>query len=170
VFGEGDPDSSIMFIGEAPGADEDEQGIPFVGRAGKKLTEMIEHPRSLNTPRSAVYICNILKCRPPDNRNPLPAEIRACTPFLLTQIQTVKPKVICALGTFAAQWLLQTKEPISKLRETTGSFQGIPVIPTFHPSYIIRNPTNTQIRKWAWDDMMRVHQLAYGQNDKESGT
>lgn len=166
VFGEGSVHAGLMFIGEAPGADEDSSGRPFVGRAGKKLTEMIENPRSIGVPRKSVYICNILKCRPPGNRNPKPEEVRSCTPFLLEQIKIIQPRVICALGTFAAQWLMNTRTPISLLRGQTGYFQNIPVIPTFHPSYIIRNGNDKKIRKQAWEDMLRVKEVLTETNDR----
>ncbi len=159
VFGEGSLNAKVMFIGEAPGREENNTGRPFVGRAGKKLTEMIEHPRSLGIPRKDVYICNILKCWPPNNRNPKQNEIEACTPFLLKQIEIIKPKVICALGTFAARWLLKTKAPITSLRGKVGYFMGIPVVPTFHPSYIIRNLADTERRRKAWQDMLKIKEI-----------
>jgi DNA polymerase len=134
-------------VGEAPGADEDQQGEPFVGRAGQLLTRIIE---AMKLTREQVYICNIIKCRPPANRNPEPDEIAACEPFLVAQLQAIQPKLICALGTFAAQTLLRTKEPISKLRGRFHDYHGIPVLPTFHPAYLLRNPHE---KKTVWEDM-----------------
>ncbi len=150
VFGEGDPKAALMFIGEAPGHDEDIQGKPFVGRAGQLLTKIIE---SIGLKRENVYIANILKCRPPDNRNPLPDEIAVCSPYLLEQIAIIKPKVICALGKFAAQTLLGTETPISKLRGTFHDYNGIKLIPTYHPAYLLRNPES---KKDVWEDMKKI--------------
>ncbi|MBZ0159860.1 uracil-DNA glycosylase [Candidatus Methylomirabilis sp.] len=147
VFGVGNPQAWLVFVGEAPGADEDQQGEPFVGRAGQLLTRIIE---AMKLTREQVYICNIIKCRPPGNRNPEPDEIAACEPFLIAQLQTIKPKLVCALGTFAAQSLLRTKEPISKLRGRFHDYHGIPVLPTFHPAYLLRNPHE---KKTVWADM-----------------
>jgi DNA polymerase len=147
VFGVGDPNAWLVFVGEAPGADEDEQGEPFVGRAGQLLTRIIE---AMKLTREQVYICNIIKCRPPQNRNPEPDETASCEPFLIGQLQAIKPKLICALGNFAAQTLLRTKEPISKLRGRFHNYQGIPVLPTFHPAYLLRNPYE---KKTVWEDM-----------------
>ena len=154
VFGVGNPKAWLVFVGEAPGADEDQQGEPFVGRAGQLLTRIIE---AMKLTREQVYICNIIKCRPPGNRNPEPDEIAACEPFLIKQLQAVKPQLICALGTFAARTLLRTKEPISKLRGRFHSYQGIPVLPTFHPAYLLRNPHE---KKTVWEDM-KLLQRAY---------
>ncbi|MGA7990239.1 MAG: uracil-DNA glycosylase [Thermoanaerobaculia bacterium] len=151
VFADGTPDAKIMFIGEAPGADEDAQGLPFVGRAGQLLTRMIEDGMGL--PRRSVYIANVLKCRPPDNRNPEPAEIESCRGFLETQIDLVKPRVLVALGKFAAQFLLQTEEGIMRLRGKWGAYRGIPVMPTFHPSFLLRQPAQ---KKEAWEDLLKV--------------
>ncbi len=147
VFGVGNPKAWLVFVGEAPGADEDEQGEPFVGRAGQLLTRIIE---AMKLTRDQVYICNIIKCRPPGNRNPEPDEIASCEPFLVGQLQAIKPKLICALGNLATQILLRTKEPISKLRGRFHSYQGIPVLPTFHPAYLLRNPYE---KKTVWEDM-----------------
>ncbi len=147
VFGVGDPKAWLVFVGEAPGADEDEQGEPFVGRAGQLLTRII---KAMKLTRDQVYICNIIKCRPPGNRNPEPDETASCEPFLVGQLQAIKPKLICALGSFAAQILLRTKEPISKLRGRFYSYQGIPVLPTYHPAYLLRNPHE---KKTVWEDM-----------------
>jgi uracil-DNA glycosylase len=151
VFSDGSPEARIMFIGEAPGADEDRQGVPFVGRAGQLLTKMIEDGMGL--PRSAVYIANVLKCRPPDNRNPEPDEIASCRGHLELQIDLVKPEVIVALGKFAAQFLLQTEEGIMRLRGKWGRYRGVPVMPTFHPSFLLRQPAQ---KKEAWEDLLAV--------------
>lgn len=147
VFGVGDPQAWLVFVGEAPGADEDQQGEPFVGKAGQLLTRIIE---AMKLTREQVYICNIVKCRPPANRNPEPDEIAACEPFLIAQLQAIQPKLICALGTFAAQTLLRTKEPISKLRGRFHDYHGILILPTFHPAYLLRNPHE---KKTVWEDM-----------------
>jgi DNA polymerase len=151
VFADGSPDAKIMFIGEAPGADEDAQGVPFVGRAGQLLTRMIEDGMGL--PRKTVYIANVLKCRPPDNRNPEPDEIESCRGYLEAQIDLVKPEVLVALGKFAAQFLLQTEEGIMRLRGKWGTYRGIPVMPTFHPSFLLRQPAQ---KKDAWEDQLKV--------------
>ena len=151
VFADGSPDAKIMFVGEAPGADEDAQGVPFVGRAGQLLTRMIEDGMGL--PRKSVYIANVLKCRPPDNRNPEPAEIASCRGFLERQIDLVKPDVLVALGKFAAQFLLETEEGIMRLRGRWGTYRGIPVMPTFHPSFLLRQPAS---KKDAWEDLLKV--------------
>jgi DNA polymerase len=150
VFGFGDPHAELMFVGEAPGADEDEQGLPFVGRAGQLLTKIIE---AINMRREDVFICNILKCRPPGNRNPETDEIASCEPFLFRQITSVKPKVICALGTFASQTLLRTTEPISKLRGQLLDYKGIKLMATFHPAYLLRNPAE---KRKVWEDVQLV--------------
>lgn len=151
VFADGSPDAKIMFVGEAPGADEDAQGVPFVGRAGQLLTRMIEDGMGL--PRRSVYIANVLKCRPPDNRNPEPEEIASCRGFLESQIALVKPLVLVALGKFAAQFLLETEEGIMRLRGKWGAYRGIPVMPTFHPSFLLRQPDR---KKDAWEDLLKV--------------
>jgi DNA polymerase len=147
VFGVGDPKARLVFVGEAPGADEDAQGEPFVGRAGQLLTKII---LAMGMQREDVYICNIIKCRPPGNRTPESEEILACTPFLLKQIQAIRPQFICALGGPAAQTLLRTKEPISRLRGKFYDFQGIPLLPTYHPAFLLRNPYE---KKTVWEDM-----------------
>lgn len=151
VFADGSPEAKIMFIGEAPGADEDAQGVPFVGRAGQLLTRMIEDGMGL--PRKSVYIANVLKCRPPDNRNPEPDEIAACRGYLESQIDLVRPEVLVALGKFAAQFLLETEEGIMRLRGKWGSYRGIPVMPTYHPSFLLRQPGQ---KKEAWEDLLKV--------------
>ncbi len=140
-----------MFVGEAPGADEDAQGVPFVGRAGQLLTRMIEDGMGL--PRKTVYIANVLKCRPPENRNPEPDEIAACRGFLERQIDLVRPEVLVALGKFAAQFLLETEEGIMRLRGKWGTYHGIPVMPTYHPSFLLRQPAQ---KKEAWQDLLAV--------------
>ncbi len=147
VFGVGNPNASLVFVGEAPGADEDAQGEPFVGRAGQLLTKIIE---AMGMRREDVYICNIIKCRPPNNRTPEADEIVACQPFLLKQLQAIRPKFLCALGGPAAQTLLQTKEAISRLRGKFYDFHGIPLLPTFHPAFLLRNPNE---KKTVWEDM-----------------
>jgi uracil-DNA glycosylase len=147
VFGTGSMTAEIMFVGEAPGADEDEQGVPFVGRAGQLLTKMII---AMGLSRGDVYIANVLKCRPPENRNPEPDEIATCEPFLFRQLASIQPKVVIALGAFAARTLLETEEPISRLRGRIFDFRGAKLIPTFHPSYLLRSPGN---KREAWDDL-----------------
>jgi len=147
VFGTGSITAEIMFVGEAPGADEDEQGVPFVGRAGQLLTKMIG---AMGLSREDVYIANVLKCRPPGNRNPEPDEIETCEPFLFRQLASIQPKVVIALGAFAARTLLKTEEPISRLRGRVFEFRGAKLIPTFHPSYLLRSPGN---KREAWDDL-----------------
>jgi DNA polymerase len=150
VFGHGNPNADLMFVGEAPGADEDEQGLPFVGRAGQLLTKIIE---SVEMRREDVFICNILKCRPPGNRNPETDEIASCEQFLIRQIASVRPKVICALGTFGAQTLLRTTDPISRLRGILIDYRGAKLIATFHPAYLLRNPNE---KRKVWEDMLVI--------------
>jgi DNA polymerase len=150
VFGSGNPKAELMFVGEAPGADEDEQGLPFVGRAGQLLTKIIE---SIGISRSDVYICNIVKCRPPGNRNPEPDEIRACEEFVFRQIAAIKPRVICALGAFGAQTLLRTTEPIGRLRGRLYDYRGSKLVATFHPAYLLRNPME---KRRVWEDMQAI--------------
>jgi DNA polymerase len=157
VFGAGNPAADLMFVGEAPGADEDVQGVPFVGRAGQLLTKIIA---AINLTRDEVYIANVIKCRPPGNRNPEPVEVATCSPFLQRQIDTIRPKVIVALGTFAAQMLLQTKTPISRLRGQVHEFRdGIKVIPTFHPSFLLRNQQNRAMYRDVWEDMKKARAI-----------
>lgn len=160
VFGVGNLRAELMFVGEAPGADEDEQGIPFVGRAGQLLTKIIE---SIGLRREDVYIANIIKCRPPQNRNPEADEIERCLPFLLCQIEVVRPRLICALGKFAAQTLLETNAPITQLRGRFFDRFGAKVIPTFHPSYLLRNPA---AKREVWEDMKAVRRVL----DERQGT
>jgi DNA polymerase len=150
VFGVGNPDADLMFVGEAPGGDEDIQGEPFVGRAGQLLTKIIE---AIGLKRSDVYIANVIKCRPPGNRNPEPDEVERCEPFLFRQIDLVKPKVIVALGKFAAQSLLNTNDPITRLRGREFQFRSATLIPTFHPAYLLRNPSS---KREVWEDMKKV--------------
>ncbi len=156
VFGSGSPSAKIMFIGEAPGADEDAQGQPFVGRAGQLLTKMIEEPRSLGISRGEVYIANILKCRPPNNRKPNAGEIEQCEPYLITQIETVRPKIICALGLTAANTLLRNDLSMTAMRERTFDYHGVPLIVTYHPAALLRNPN---WKKPAWDDLLKLRSM-----------
>jgi len=158
VFGEGNEKAKLMFIGEGPGYDEDVQGRPFVGKAGQLLTKIIQ---SIHLQREEVYIANIIKCRPPQNRNPEPDEIERCSPFLMKQIQAIQPKIICALGTFAAQTLLQTDAKITYLRGRTFDLQGIKVLPTYHPAFLLRNPDK---KREVWEDMKQIAEcLAMGE-------
>ena len=164
VFGVGNPNADLMFVGEAPGADEDKQGEPFVGRAGKLLTDII---KAMKLTREDVYIANVLKCRPPGNRNPAPDEVKTCSPYLLRQITLIRPKVIVALGSFAAQMLLDTKTGISALRGRFHEFalaqqddNAPTVMPTYHPAYLLRNP---RAKRDVWEDMQQVMALL---NDK----
>ena len=154
VFGVGNPEADLMFVGEAPGADEDLKGIPFIGRAGQLLTDIIE--KGLKISRSDVYIANVIKCRPPGNRNPEPDEVETCEPFLFQQIDIIKPKVIVALGKFGAQTLLRTLDPISRLRGRVYKFRGAKLVPTFHPAYVLRNPSS---KREVWEDMKLVKKL-----------
>jgi uracil-DNA glycosylase family 4 len=138
VFGVGNPKAKLMFVGEGPGRDEDLQGEPFVGRAGQLLTDIIT--KGMGLKREDVYIANVVKCRPPENRNPEPDEVAACEPFLKKQIDLIRPKIIVGLGKFAVQTLLQSKVPITKVRGNWHSYHGIKLMPTFHPAYLLRNP------------------------------
>jgi uracil-DNA glycosylase len=151
VFGVGNPQAALMFVGEGPGRDEDLQAEPFVGRAGQLLTEIIT--KGMKMRREDVYIANVIKCRPPENRNPEPDEIAACQPFLLRQIEIVKPKVLMALGTFAAQTLLGLRTPISRLRGHWYDYHGIKLMPTLHPAYLLRNPNDKRL---VWEDVKMV--------------
>jgi uracil-DNA glycosylase family 4 len=153
VFGVGNPNADLMFVGEAPGADEDIQGEPFVGRAGQLLTKIIE---AIGMRREDVYIANVLKCRPPGNRNPEPDEVEQCEPFLLRQIDQIKPKVIVALGKFAAQCLLKTNDPITRLRGREYKFRDAILKPTYHPAYLLRTPS---AKRDVWQDMKRVKSI-----------
>ena len=151
VFGVGNPDAELVFVGEAPGADEDAQGEPFVGKAGQLLTKMIE---AMGYRREDVYICNVLKCRPPGNRNPEPDEVASCEPFLKRQLAAIRPRMIVALGKFAAQCLLRDDTPITRLRGGFRSYEGIPLMPTLHPAYLLRDPSK---KKLAWEDLKAVN-------------
>ncbi len=151
VFGVGNPNARLMFVGEGPGRDEDLQGEPFVGRAGQLLTDIIT--KGMGLKRDEVYIANVVKCRPPENRNPEPDEVAACEPFLKKQIDLIHPEVIVALGKFAVQTLLQSKMPITKLRGQWHTYQGIKLMPTFHPAYLLRNPGD---KKLVWQDIKKV--------------
>jgi DNA polymerase len=153
VYGVGNPDADLMFVGEAPGADEDIQGIPFVGRAGQLLTKIIE---AIELKRDDVYIANVIKCRPPNNRNPDPDEVEECEGFLFRQIDSIQPKVIVALGTFAAKALLKTQDPISRLRGRIYEYRGAKLIPTFHPAFLLRSPER---KRDVWEDMKKVRSL-----------
>jgi DNA polymerase len=153
VFGQGNPSAALMFVGEAPGADEDEQGLAFIGRAGQLLTKIIE---AIGLTRDEVFIANVIKCRPPQNRNPEPDEITACQPFLERQIDSIRPKVLVGLGKFGGQWLLKTAEPISKIRGRFGDYKGIKVMPTYHPAFLLRNPA---AKKEVWEDMKAVRAI-----------
>lgn len=153
VFSDGDEKAQLMFIGEGPGEKEDEQGKPFVGKAGKLLTKMIE---AMQLSREQVYIANIVKCRPPENRAPFKEEAEACIPYLFNQIEVVKPKVIVCLGSVSSQYLLNTKETISRIRGKFVDFNGIKIMPTFHPAYLLRSPNQ---KKFAWEDLQKVMEL-----------
>src|SRR5712691_737625 len=151
VFGGGNPRAELVFVGEGPGRDEDLKGEPFVGRAGQLLTEIIT--KGMKMRREDVYIANVVKCRPPENRNPEPDEIAACEPFLVKQLDLIKPRIIVALGTFAAQTLLKSKTPISRLRGVWHTYQGIKLMPTLHPAYLLRNPNDKRL---VWQDIQAV--------------
>ncbi|MFZ5994046.1 MAG: uracil-DNA glycosylase [Thermodesulfobacteriota bacterium] len=150
VFGAGNEQAKLVFVGEGPGLDEDIQGEPFVGAAGQLLTRII---RAINLRREDVYICNIIKCRPPKNRNPEPDEIEACKPFVLKQLEAIRPRLICALGSVAAQALLETAAPIGILRGRFHSFRGVKLMPTYHPAYLLRNPAK---KREVWEDMQKI--------------
>ncbi len=158
VFGVGNPEADLVFVGEGPGADEDCQGVPFVGRAGQLLTRMIE---AMGFARDDVYICNVVKCRPPNNRDPEPDEVEACERFLKAQLQIVKPRVIVCLGKYAAQTLLRSKTPISRLRGGWHVYEGIDLMPTYHPSYLLREEADPDKKKKreAWSDLQKVMQV-----------
>ena len=156
VFGSGNPDAGIMFVGEAPGADEDRSGLPFVGAAGQLLTKIIE---AMGLPREEVYICNILKCRPPGNRDPQPEEIAQCEPYLKRQIDLVQPRVLCTLGRFAAQTLLRSDLTMGRLRQSEHRYEGIPLVATYHPAALLRNP---QWKRPTWEDIKKVRRLYDG--------
>jgi len=153
VFGEGSARARLVFVGEAPGEEEDRQGRPFVGRAGQLLTKIIN---AMGLEREEVYICNILKCRPPGNRNPQEDEIAACEPFLVKQIEAIDPEIICALGTFAAKTLLRTEAPISAIRGRFHDYHGRRLMPTYHPAYLLRNP---DAKKLVWEDVQKIMKI-----------
>jgi DNA polymerase len=153
VYGVGNPLARLVFVGEAPGRDEDLKGEPFVGEAGQLLTKIIQ---AMGFERDQVYICNVLKCRPPGNRNPHHDEVESCSPFMLRQVKAIAPAVIVGLGTFAVQTLLQSKEPISRLRGHFHDYHGIPLMPTFHPAFLLRNPEK---KREVWADMQQVMRL-----------
>ncbi|SHI73140.1 DNA polymerase [Malonomonas rubra DSM 5091] len=150
VFGVGNPQADLVLVGEAPGREEDIKGYPFVGEAGRLLDKILF---AMHLSRRDVYICNVIKCRPPSNRDPQPDEIAACEPFLKKQLASIKPRIIVALGRFAAQTLLQSKVPVGKLRGNWHEYQGIPLMPTFHPAYLLRNPAG---KREVWEDMKQV--------------
>jgi DNA polymerase len=163
VFGCGDPEARLVFVGEGPGADEDEQGVPFVGRAGQLLTQMIEgtsRKEGIPLQRGDVYICNVVKCRPPENRTPEPDEMEICGQFLFRQISVIKPKAICALGSTATRALLGTKEGVTRLRGKWHKWNGIPLMVTYHPSYLLR-PYNQNAKREAWEDLKKVLHFVY---------
>lgn len=160
VFGEGNPAARVVLVGEGPGQEEDRLGRPFVGAAGKLLDKIIA---AMGWRRNEVYICNVIKCRPPRNRNPQPDEIEGCGPFLRRQLDAIRPQAILALGSFAAQFLLSTQQPISKLRNRVHLFEGIPVVPTYHPAYLLRNPL--QKRK-VWEDVQLLLSLVRGETKR----
>jgi DNA polymerase len=156
VFGVGSPRAKLMFVGEAPGRDEDIQGIPFVGRAGQLLTKMIE---AIGLTRDEVYIANVIKCRPPENRSPEPDEIASCEPFLLRQFDAIRPKVLVALGSVAMKVLLKSDAPISRLRGKVLDYRGAKLVPTFHPAFLLRSPDK---KREAWEDLKKVRALLQG--------
>ena len=163
VFGSGNERAQLVFVGEGPGADEDAQGLPFVGRAGQLLTQMIDGTAAqegIPIHRSDVYICNVVKCRPPENRTPLPDEMEICGEFLFRQLMAIQPKAICALGSTAAKALLATKDGVTRLRGKWHKWRDIPVIVTFHPSYLLR-PYNQDAKREAWEDLKRVLHFVY---------
>jgi DNA polymerase len=153
VFGVGDPGAQVVFVGEAPGRDEDLQGEPFVGKAGQLLTRIIN---AMGLERDQVYICNVIKCRPPGNRDPQADEIATCQPFLTKQLEIIRPRAICALGSFAARTLLNSDTGISRLRGQFHDYHGVPLMPTYHPSYLLRNP---QAKREVWEDIQKIMEL-----------
>jgi len=160
VFGVGNPHAKLMFIGEGPGRDEDLQGEPFVGRAGQLLTDIIT--KGMGLKREDVYICNVIKCRPPENRNPEPDEVASCEPFLKKQIELVRPQIIIALGKFAVQTLLQSKVPITRIRGNWHTYHGIKLMPTLHPAYLLRSPAD---KKLVWQDIKKVMKEMSGESN-----
>ncbi|HPO14565.1 MAG TPA: uracil-DNA glycosylase [Candidatus Hydrogenedentes bacterium] len=164
VFGAGNSRADLVFVGEAPGAEEDRQGAPFVGRAGMLLTDIIV--KGMKMRREDVYICNVLKCRPPENRDPSPEEVYYCEPYLLRQLEVIQPKVICALGRIAAQTLLKTTESTGKLRGRWHSYHGIPFRVTYHPAYLLRNPAD---KKKCWEDIQEIMKVLNGESTPDMG-
>ena len=162
VFGVGDPKAELVFIGEGPGEDEDRQGVPFVGAAGQLLTRIIQ---AMGLSRETVYIGNVIKCRPPGNRNPEPDEVSACLPFLHRQIATIQPRYICTLGAVAAQTLLDTQAPIGRLRGRFHAYRGIPLMPTYHPAYLLRNPEH---KRDVWEDVQQLMAALGGRKDQRA--
>lgn len=163
VFGSGNEHARLVFVGEGPGADEDAQGLPFVGRAGQLLTQMIDNTTSkegIPIRRPDVYICNVVKCRPPENRTPLPDEMEICGQFLFRQLMTIRPKAICALGSTAAKALLATKDGVTRLRGRWHKWHDIPLLVTYHPSYLLR-PYNQDAKREAWEDLKKVLHFVY---------
>jgi uracil-DNA glycosylase family 4 len=163
VFGSGNAQAKLVFVGEGPGADEDAQGLPFVGRAGQLLTQMIDgtaRKEGIPLARKDVYICNVVKCRPPDNRTPLPDEMETCGQFLVRQLLAIRPKAICVLGATAAKALLERKEGVTKMRGNWYRWRDIPVMVTYHPSYLLR-PYNQSAKREAWEDLKRVLHYVY---------
>lgn len=158
VFGDGNPRAALVFVGEAPGEEEDRQGLPFVGRAGKLLTDIIE--KGMKLKRSDVYICNVLKCRPPGNREPRLDEIEQCEPYLARQLDLIRPKVICALGAHAAHTLLKNMAPTGRLRGRWHFYRGVPLRVTYHPAYLLRNPAD---KRKTWDDIQHVMKVLSGE-------
>jgi len=167
VAGEGNPEAALVFVGEAPGASEDRQGRPFVGRAGQLLTDIISNGMKMH--RDDVFICNVLKCRPPENRNPNPEEIMHCEPYLLRQLDLIRPRVICALGAVAAHTLLKTDTAIGRLRGQWHAYHGIPLRVTYHPAYLLRNPAD---KVKAWEDIKEIMRFlnAQGTNTGHENT
>lgn len=163
VFGSGNPEARLVFVGEGPGADEDAQGLPFVGRAGQLLTQMIDGTASkegIPIRRADVYICNVVKCRPPENRTPLPDEMEICGQFLFRQLMVIRPKAICALGSTAAKALLATKDGVTRLRGNWHKWRDIPLLVTYHPSYLLR-PYNQNAKREAWEDLKKLLHYVY---------
>jgi DNA polymerase len=158
VFGDGSPRARLVFVGEAPGQEEDRTGVPFVGRAGQLLTDIIV--KGMQMRREEVYICNVIKCRPPENRDPLPREKEQCEPYLIRQVELIRPKVICALGRHAASTLLKTDEPTGRLRGKWHFYRGIPLRVTYHPAYLLRNPSE---KRAVWDDIRHVMRMLRGE-------
>jgi uracil-DNA glycosylase len=164
VFGSGNPNAKLVFVGEGPGADEDAQGLPFVGRAGQLLTQMIEGTAAregIPIQRTDVYICNVVKCRPPGNRTPEPDEMEVCGRFLSRQLEIIRPKAICALGATAAKYLTASKDGVTRMRGNWFKWREIPVMVTFHPSYLLR-AYNVQAKREAWEDLKKVLHFVYG--------